>query len=196
MAVSLGDIQLPNKAMNCIKKCKIIAILFTIPTFLVAKEVDKIEFQTVATPVELNLNSPEKVYSMLFALQVTNLNDAAILINSHCMVKPILKKENGEKLQIFVGSDRYIHPEPADFQYLKPKHSFYLPISASITIAKDKLTIYGISRSGTYWRYENISKGKYYLSLNYNTKDENGVKGFDNFWRGEVTTDPIEIIFK
>jgi len=71
-----------------------------------------------------------------------------------------------------------------------------LPINASITIFNNKLFIYGVSRSGTSWRYENLPKGKYYLSLKYNTKDEDGVKGFDNFWRGEVTTDPIEIIFK
>jgi len=182
--------------MNYFKKVKIIAILFTTPTFLLSKEVDKIEFQAVGTPVELSLNNPGKVYSMLFALKVTNLNDAAILINTHCLVKPILKKENGEKLQIFVGSDRYIHPEPADFQYLEPKHSNYLPINASITIFNNKLFIYGVSRSGTSWRYENLPKGKYYLSLKYNTKDEDGVKGFDNFWRGEVTADPLEIIFK
>jgi len=123
MEALLGDIQLPNKSMNYFKKVKIIAILFTTPTFLLSKEVDKIEFQAVGTPVELSLNNPGKVYSMLFALKVTNLNDAAILINTHCLVKPILKKENGEKLQIFVGSDRYIHPEPADFQYLEPRVS-------------------------------------------------------------------------
>lgn len=181
--------------MNILNKFLIIALLAFTPV-LIAEEENGIKFQAVACPTTLNLQNGINIYSLLIALKVTNETASAVIVNTQSPLLPILKNEKGETIGVDSGADMYIPAGKSDYTDVDPKHSIYLPVSATISLHEKGFDISGKTKSGASWVVKNLPKGKYNLALSYNSTylEPHAVR--NDFWRGNIKTEFIQINIK
>jgi hypothetical protein len=156
--------------------------------------VNGLEFKLVVSKTQWAIPEPGKTTTFEIKLEVTNVGKMVSKLYLPIRDSGVVLKDS-EKTDLvrFLGQER--SPKLTPLSVLSPKESASFSLTGSLGWEKGKLVFACSDPLSRGWAGRGLSKGRYYLSLIYESNSKTGRNG-EPLWVGRAETVPETIIIR